>query len=137
MLLLLSPAKTLDYDTPVPLPLRKKATDALFADEAAALIQVLRKKSPAQVARLMDLSDKLAALNVARYRAWQPLAAPGNSKPAVLAFDGDVYDGLRARTLKTADLSWRRPTSSSCRACTARCARSTACSPTGSRWARR
>ena len=106
MLLLLSPAKTLDYDTPVPLPLRKKATDALFADEAAALIQVLRKKSPAQVARLMDLSDKLAALNVARYRAWQPLAAPGNSKPAVLAFDGDVYDGLRARTLKTADLSW-------------------------------
>ena len=106
MLFLLSPAKTLDYDTPVPAPLCKRATDALFTEQATTLIQLLRKQSPAQVARLMDLSDKLATLNVERYAAWQPQATPTNSKPAVLAFDGDVYDGLQAKTLKTADLSW-------------------------------
>ncbi len=106
MLFLLSPAKTLDYDTPVPAPVRKKATDPLYLPQAEQLIAQLRKKSPAQVASLMDLSDPLAALNVARYAAWQPQATPTNSKPAVLAFNGDVYDGLSAKTLKTADLSW-------------------------------
>ena len=106
MLFLLSPAKSLDYDTPVPAALRKKATEPLFTEEAAALIQVLRPKTPAQVASLMDLSDQLAGLNVARYAAWQPQATARNSKPAVLAFNGDVYTGLDARTLKTADLSW-------------------------------
>ena len=106
MLFLLSPAKTLDYATPVPTALRKKATDPLYADEAEALIAVLRKQSPARVARLMDLSDKLALLNAERYAAWQPTATPANSKPAVLAFDGDVYGGLDARSLKTADHSW-------------------------------
>lgn len=106
MLFLLSPAKTLDYETPVPAPMRKKATEPLYPDRTAELIAVLRKKTPAQVARLMDLSDKLAALNAARYAAWEPQASAANSKPAVLAFDGDVYDGLAAKTLKTADLTW-------------------------------
>ena len=106
MLFLLSPAKTLDYETPVPPPLRRKATEPLYAGEASALIGVLRQKTSAQVAALMELSDALAALNVARYAAWQPQATPANSKPAVLAFDGDVYGGLQARTLKTADLTW-------------------------------
>jgi hypothetical protein len=106
MLFLLSPAKTLDYDTPVRAPVLKKATDPLFTDRAAELIDVLRRKTPAQVASLMDLSDKLAALNVARYGAWQPEATPANSKPALLAFNGDVYEGLDAKTLKAADLAW-------------------------------
>jgi len=106
MLFLLSPAKTLDYDTPVRATLLKRATEPLFAARAAELIAVLRRKTPAQVATLMDLSDKLAALNVARYGAWQPAATPENSKPAVLAFDGDVYAGLDAPTLKAADLAW-------------------------------
>ncbi|MDO8420254.1 MAG: peroxide stress protein YaaA [Rubrivivax sp.] len=106
MLFLLSPAKTLDYETPVRAPVSKKATDPLFPERAAELIAVLRRKTPAQVATLMDLSDKLAALNVARYGAWQAGATPGNSKPAVLAFAGDVYDGLDATTLKAADLAW-------------------------------
>ena len=106
MLFLLSPAKTLDYDTQVPAALRKRATDPLYPAAAADLIKVLRQKTPTQVAALMDLSDKLAALNVERYAAWQPTATPANSKPAVLAFDGDVYTGLDARTLKTADLTW-------------------------------
>lgn len=106
MLYLLSPAKSLDYDTPVPAATLRKATDPLMADRAAELVAVLRACSPAQVAGLMDLSDKLAALNVGRYAAWQPQATATNSKPAVLAFDGDVYDGLQARTLKAADLTW-------------------------------
>ena len=103
MLFLLSPAKTLDYDTKVPAALRKKATDPLYPEAAAELIGVLRQKPPAQVAALMDLSDNLATLNVDRYAAWQPTTTARNSKPAVLAFDGDVYTGLDARTLKTAD----------------------------------
>ena len=106
MLLLLSPAKTLDYETRVPAVIAKKATDPLFVDRAGDLIDILRKQTPAQVASLMDLSDPLAQLNVARYGAWQPQATPVNSKPAVLAFDGDVYDGLAAKTLRAADLAW-------------------------------
>ncbi len=106
MLYLISPAKRLDYDTPVPAPVRRRATEPLFVDAAAELIAVLQRKTPAEVATLMDLSDKLALLNVGRYATWQPQADESNSKPAVLAFDGDVYDGLHARTLKTADLDW-------------------------------
>jgi len=106
MLFLLSPAKTLDYETPVPAPLRRLATEPDFTDRAAGLVDILRTRSPAQVAALMDLSDALAALNVARYRAWRPQATPANSKPAVLAFAGDVYAGLDARTLGSADLRW-------------------------------
>jgi cytoplasmic iron level regulating protein YaaA (DUF328/UPF0246 family) len=106
MLILLSPAKSLDYETPVPAAVARKATAPLFIDEASALIGVMRKKKPAQVARLMELSDKLAQLNVDRYAAWTPEHGAGNSKPAVLAFDGDVYVGLQARTLKAADLTW-------------------------------
>ena len=106
MLFLLSPAKTLDYDTPVPAAIARKATDPLFTSQAAELIGVLRRKKPVEVAALMELSDALAALNVARYAAWQPEATPAHSKPAVLAFAGDVYEGLDANTLKAADLAW-------------------------------
>ena len=106
MLFPLSPAKTLDYETPVPTALRRKATDPLYPDEAAALIEVLRRQTPAQVASLMALSESLAALNVGRYAAWERTATAKNSKPAALAFDGDVYTGLDAKTLKTADFTW-------------------------------
>ena len=106
MLFLLSPAKTLDYDTPVRAAVAKKATHPLFVQQAAELIGELRHQTPAQVAALMELSDALATLNVGRYAAWQPEATPDNSKPAVLAFNGDVYEGLDANTLSTADLAW-------------------------------
>lgn len=106
MLYLLSPAKTLDYQTPVPAPLHKRATEPLFMPRAAELIAVLKKKTPAQVASLMSLSPTLATLNVARYAAWQPQATPENSKPAVLAFNGGVYGGLAATCLSTAELAW-------------------------------
>ena len=103
MLFLLSPAKALDYDTPaggVP------HTQPLFVKQSSALINLLKTKSPQEVASLMSLSDKLAALNVARYQAWTPKFTAKNSKPAVLAFNGDVYDGLDAKTLQPKDLAW-------------------------------
>lgn len=106
MLFLLSPAKSLDYETPVPAAIRRRLTDPELTDAAAALIGILRRKTPAEIANLMDLSDTLAALNVGRYGTWQPAATDNNSKPAVLAFDGDVYGGLEARTLGAADLDW-------------------------------
>jgi cytoplasmic iron level regulating protein YaaA (DUF328/UPF0246 family) len=106
MLLLLSPAKTLDYDTPTPPELAALQTSPVFSRQAAELICVLRRCSPREVARLMDLSDALAQLNVARYATWSPRATARNSKPAVLAFAGDVYDGLDAATLSAADLQW-------------------------------
>jgi uncharacterized protein len=106
MLFLLSPAKSLDYETRVPAAVARRATEPLFTTQAEQLIALMRQRTPAEVAQLMDLSDNLAALNVGRYAAWQPQATPANSKPAVLAFDGDVYGGLQAQTLKAADLDW-------------------------------
>jgi len=103
MLYLLSPAKTLDYDTPAgDLP----HTEPGFIPQSVQLIDVLRKKSARQVASLMDLSGKLASLNVERYQAWSPQFDQHKAKQAVLAFDGDVYDGLRAKTLQRDDLDW-------------------------------
>jgi cytoplasmic iron level regulating protein YaaA (DUF328/UPF0246 family) len=103
MLLLLSPAKTLDYETPPP-PV--EPTLPVFAHDAAELIAVLRQQEPQQIAELMDLSDTLAALNVARYAAWRTRATPHNSKPALFAFNGDVYEGLDAASLSAADVAW-------------------------------
>ncbi len=103
MLLLLSPAKSLDYDTPVgDVP----STQPQFVSQSTQLIGVLRQKSPQQIAELMHLSDALSALNVARYQAWSPRFTARNSRQAVLAFDGDVYGGLDARSLKPAQLEW-------------------------------
>ncbi|MEJ7139439.1 peroxide stress protein YaaA [Amphibiibacter pelophylacis] len=106
MLLVISPAKALDYDTPVPDDILQRATRPQWVDESGQLIALMRERSPAQVAQLMHLSDALAQLNVARYAAWRPRFGPGNSKPAVLAFNGDVYDGLDARSLSADDLDW-------------------------------
>ena len=106
MLYLLSPAKTLDYATPIRATVLKRATEPLFSARAAELMERLAPLSSAEVAGLMDLSDELAVLNVARYRAWSAQATPANSRPAVLAFDGDVYGGLSARTLRPAQLDW-------------------------------
>jgi cytoplasmic iron level regulating protein YaaA (DUF328/UPF0246 family) len=103
MLFLLSPAKSLDYDTPVgDVP----STQPRFVSQSTQLIGVLRQKSPQQIAELMHLSDALSALNVARYQAWSPRFTARNSRQAVLAFDGDVYGGLDARSLKPAQLEW-------------------------------
>jgi uncharacterized protein len=104
MIFLLSPAKSLDYETPVPPELT--AHKPLFMRPASQLIEILKAKTPAQIATLMDLSDKLSALNVARYQAWRPTATAKNAKQAILAFDGDVYDGLNAQSLSPEQLAW-------------------------------
>lgn len=104
MIFLLSPAKSLDYETPVPVDL--PSTSPLFMRHAGELIEVLKTQSPLDIAQLMDLSDKLSTLNVARYQAWKPRLNNKNAKQAMLAFDGDVYDGLSAKTLSLTDLLW-------------------------------
>lgn len=106
MLYLLSPAKRLDYATPVAPEVQAMATPPHFSARARELIALLRAKTPAEVAALMNLSDTLAGLNVARYAAWSVRATARNSKPALLAFDGDVYAGLAASTLSLRDLAW-------------------------------
>ena len=106
MLFLLSPAKSLDYATPVPAPIAALATEPPFMPRSAELIALLRTRSVADVAQLMDLSDALATLNVGRYAAWSARPDAASTKPAALAFDGDVYGGLDANTLTRADLVW-------------------------------
>jgi cytoplasmic iron level regulating protein YaaA (DUF328/UPF0246 family) len=103
MLFLLSPAKSLDFDTP---PADVPHTQPLFVSHAAELIDILRQKSPQEIASLMSLSDALAGLNVARYASWSPRFTAKNAKQAVLAFNGDVYDGLNAKTLPADQLAW-------------------------------
>ena len=106
MLFLLSPAKTLDYQTRLAKSVAARATEPLFMARAAELIGQLKPLTPAQVAQLMDLSEDLARLNADRYSAWSPQATPANSRPAALAFNGDVYGGLDARTLTGPQLDW-------------------------------
>jgi cytoplasmic iron level regulating protein YaaA (DUF328/UPF0246 family) len=103
MLLLLSPAKSLDYESPLA---KLPHTLPQFTPKSAELIEILKDKSPQEIAELMDLSDALSGLNVARYLAWSPKFTAKNSRQAVLAFNGDVYEGLDAKTLSADDLAW-------------------------------
>ena len=104
MLFLLSPAKSLDYETP--LDPQHSHTPPLFVKQSKELIDLLRAYSPLQIGELMSLSDALSALNVARYQAWSSRATAKNARQTVLAFDGDVYGGLDARSLGSEDLDW-------------------------------
>jgi cytoplasmic iron level regulating protein YaaA (DUF328/UPF0246 family) len=103
MIIVLSPAKSLDYETP---PHVSRHTIPDFVDDAAELINGLRRLSPQQIATLMSISDPLAQLNFQRYADWSPRFHTGNAKQAVLAFNGDVYEGFEARSLSAADLDY-------------------------------
>ncbi len=103
MLIVLSPAKTLDYDTPAT---TDKHTLPDFIDHASELIDILRPFSPAQVGSLMHVSDALAVLNVTRYATWSRKFTRRNAKQAILAFDGDVYEGLDASSLTMRQLDY-------------------------------
>jgi cytoplasmic iron level regulating protein YaaA (DUF328/UPF0246 family) len=100
MLLLISPAKTLDYETPVTTQLKSEPE---FTDRAETLINNLRDYAPQDIAELMKLSDKLASLNVARYQSWVKEHNEANAKQALLAFKGDVYTGLDAESFDDED----------------------------------
>ena len=104
MLFVLSPAKALDYDSVLPTELPH--SKPLFPEQSAELIAVLQQYAPQQIASLMGISDKLAMLNVARYIAWQPKSGADNARQALLAFNGDVYEGLQAATLSMEQLQW-------------------------------
>ena len=101
MLIVLSPAKSLDFDTR---PTTKLATMPEHLARAGALIDVLRRYAPGELAELMDLSDPLAALNVARYATWS--SNPQHARQAIMAFNGDVYAGFDARSLKPKALGY-------------------------------
>lgn len=103
MLTVISPAKTLDFDTP---PTTQEHSQPRFLSQSQELIDTLRQMSTADIASLMKLSDKLAGLNVARYETWQTPFNLDNAKQAVLAFQGDVYTGLDAETLNEKQLTF-------------------------------
>jgi uncharacterized protein len=96
MIIVLSPAKSLDYDTSAPL---QRHTVPAFVPDSAELIAALRQLSPAQIGALMRISDPLAQLNAERYARWVDTFDTGNAKQAIFAFNGDVYEGLEASTL--------------------------------------
>lgn len=103
MLIVISPAKTLDFETA---PSIKNYTQAQFLQTSQSLIDELKKLSTADIASLMKLSDKLAALNMARFQTWHTPFNLDNAKQAISAFKGDVYTGLDADTLDTAGLEF-------------------------------
>lgn len=100
MLSVISPAKTLDFETP---STTKHVTQPDFLSESQSLIDILRDYSPQQISELMGISDKLAGLNAARFAEWEPPFSLENAKPAAQAFQGDVYTGLEAETFSDAD----------------------------------
>ena len=103
MLTVISPAKTLDFDTP---PTTRKATQPLFIERAGELVEDARKMSPDDIRALMGVSDNIAQLNHARFMNWTAPFSLDNAKQSVLAFKGDVYTGLQAETLSTAQLGF-------------------------------
>jgi uncharacterized protein len=103
MIIVLSPAKSLDYETPAHV---RKHTLPQFVEDAAELIHGLRALSPQQIGGMMGISDQLATLNFQRYAEWSKTFDTDNSKQAVLAFNGDVYEGFAAKTLSSSDLDF-------------------------------
>jgi uncharacterized protein len=109
VIVLLSPAKSLNYAPLAEQALHlAKLTHSLphFVTQPAKLVSAARKLSAKKLSALMDISDDLAQLNVARFKAWQPEYTTQSAKQAILAFDGDVYTGLQAATLSVDDLNW-------------------------------
>ncbi len=103
MLIVVSPAKTLDYDSPLA---TTKHTQPELTNYSKQLIDVCRALTPADVASLMSVSDKIAALNVARFAQWSETFTTDNARQAIFAFKGDVYTGLEAETLSEQDFDY-------------------------------
>ncbi|EEZ89752.1 conserved hypothetical protein [Vibrio harveyi 1DA3] len=103
MLIVVSPAKTLDYESPLA---TEKFTQPDLVSYSKELIEVCRKLTPADVSSLMKVSDKIADLNVGRFQEWSETFTTDNARQAILAFKGDVYTGLEAETLSDADFDY-------------------------------
>ena len=96
MKIVVSPAKSLNFESPLPI---QNYTESLFLKESETIQKTLKKKKPKQLMELMDISEKLADLNWERNQNWALPFTPENARPAVYAFDGDVYTGLDAYTI--------------------------------------
>ncbi len=103
MLIVISPAKTLDFKTA---PITKIHTQPEFLKESRQLVKQLKEMTPARVSSLMKISDKLGALNFLRFNEWKTPFTLDNSKQAVLAFKGDVYTGINAETFSSQELKF-------------------------------
>jgi hypothetical protein len=103
MLIVVSPAKTLDYDSPLA---TQTYTLPELTDHSSELMEVCRKLTPMDIASLMKVSDKIAGLNAARFAEWQPEFTTENARQAILAFKGDVYTGLAAETMTDEDFAY-------------------------------
>lgn len=103
MLTVISPAKTLDYETPVA---TRRKTQPLFLDQSEKLVKEARKLDPADIKSLMGVSEKIADLNHARFMNWHRPFNSKNARQSLLAFKGDVYVGLEAQTLNDDQLAF-------------------------------
>ncbi len=96
MKIVISPAKTLDFESQLPIP---DFTQPEFLTRSRKIHAVLKKQKPKDLMDLMDISDKLAELNWQRNKQWKTPFTPDNARPAIFAFNGDVYTGLDAYTI--------------------------------------
>jgi len=103
MLILISPAKTLDMETPVRSP---EPTQPGFLEESEKLVRTMRRYRKGKLGEMMKISESLAELNVKRFDDWQLPFDSDNARPAIQAFRGDVYVGLDADTMKKPDLAY-------------------------------
>ena len=102
MKIVISPAKSLDFETKLP---TRKHSQPEFLTQSETIHKSLKDKSPADLSKLMDISDKLAELNWQRNQEWKTPFTTKNARPAMYAFNGDVYIGLDAYTLPTSKLN--------------------------------
>jgi cytoplasmic iron level regulating protein YaaA (DUF328/UPF0246 family) len=103
MIIVLSPAKTLDFESPAPTVVHSTPS---FLDRSGELVKALRRVSPAGLGELMSISPALADLNSQRFKSWRLPFDSSNAKQAALAFAGDVYEGLDAPSLGESELIW-------------------------------
>ncbi len=103
MITVISPAKSLDFESPL---VTKQKSQPLFLDESKKLITQLKKLAPQDIASLMKLSDKLAQLNYDRFQTFKPPFTLDNARQAMLAFKGDVYQGLNAESFNASDFKF-------------------------------
>ena len=103
MLLVVSPAKKLDFESPLATTLTSQSN---LLEHSKVLIERCVKLSPAQISTLMKLSDKLAGLNAARFGEWSLPFTVENARQAILAFNGDVYSGLDAASFNVDDFDF-------------------------------
>jgi cytoplasmic iron level regulating protein YaaA (DUF328/UPF0246 family) len=96
MKIVISPAKSLDFESPLPI---QEFTASRFIKESKVINKVIKQKSPKDLSELMSISDKLGELNWQRNKDWKTPFTPNNSRQAVYAFAGDVYLGLDAKTI--------------------------------------